>query len=540
MSKKYFIYKVCIKNNKEIYIEKYDDRHNSLGQPSGKFCYQKKQQSIKSILEVAKENKLNRTHSCQLGELLFSSLFDPVLSQDFINFYVKVVQQEQKLLRIELDIDEKEMPEIAALPWEFLRLPANLNQGTVWLATDPNLAFSRRKALWNPARSIQLAPGEKLRIGLAIAAPTDLGTVEYAEVQEYLEELAEEQSEKIELLPIVNPATPIKIGDLLEHKPHIFHFIGHGRFRGEEGEEVGEIALVKKVRNKVKWVNAEDFAEYFNRHRPGIVVLQACEGGTQSESEAFTGVAAKIVAENIPVVVAMQYEISNAIASLFSYEFYKRLGRGEAVDIAVQNGRRAIALETQYKQRDFATPVVFMRVQDGYLFKQKEDESMQLESSNKTNKLAENITYINDSNVGQIGNNYYNTTPHNELDKNSFSGIIEWINKTSGYIETLNCNQGKKVWDAINDIKEIKSKSLYFTDFEIEVLDLVFYYCHYFSRNRKLHLLKNYSFKNKKDLCDYVKKLVISGNNIRAASTKLSSVVRDTEISELVRQLESN
>ncbi|NES00943.1 MAG: hypothetical protein F6J86_45480, partial [Symploca sp. SIO1B1] len=47
---------------------------------------------------------------------------------------------------------------------------------------------------------------------------------------------------------------------------------------------------------------------------------------------------------------------------------------GEPVDLAAQNGRRTIGLETQYRKRDFATPVVFMRVTDGYLFKRQGEE----------------------------------------------------------------------------------------------------------------------------------------------------------------------
>jgi formylglycine-generating enzyme required for sulfatase activity len=43
------------------------------------------------------------------------------------------------------------------------------------------------------------------------------------------------------------------------------------------------------------------------------------------------------------------------------------------VDIAAQYGRRAIALSNlQYKKRDFATPVIFMRVADGHLFQYSE------------------------------------------------------------------------------------------------------------------------------------------------------------------------
>jgi hypothetical protein len=376
MSKKYFTYRICVNNEQRVQIEKYDVERQSLGRPSGNFCYSEKREEIQQLLEIAHNNKLDKKQSYQLGEALFDSLFDSVLSQDFLNFYLKVVQQEEQLLRIELDIDEEEIPEIAALPWEFLCLPERTNQGTVWLATDPNLVFSRRRALWNPVKPIQLERGEKLRIALAISAPKDLPNVEYAEIQEYLEALANEQSKDIKLLSIVNPATPTAINELLEQKPHIFHFIGHGRFENEEGEKVGQIALVRKVLNKASWVDAKFFAGLFvHIPRPGIVILQACEGGMQSESEAFRGVAAKIVGQNIPVVVAMQYEVANATASVFSSEFYKRLGKGEPVDIAAQNGRHTIGLETQYKNRDFATPVIFMNVQDGYLFTTKETSS---------------------------------------------------------------------------------------------------------------------------------------------------------------------
>ncbi|NER05534.1 MAG: CHAT domain-containing protein, partial [Okeania sp. SIO3C4] len=293
MPKSYYIYRICLKNNHHVEIEKYDDAKKSLGRPSGGFCYQEKQQEIQQLLEVASNHQLTEEQTCQLGEALFNSLFDSTLGQDFINFYFQVVQEKEQNLRIELDIDEQEMPEIAALPWEFLCLPEKANQGTIWLATDPNLVFSRRRALWNPAKPIQLAEGEKLRIALAISAPENEGHVEYAEVQEYLEELTKEQSEEIELLPIINPATKIEIDRVLEKKPHIFHFIGHGRFEDEAGKIGGQIALGTKRGKKVlaKWVNAKLFAGLFARHRPGIVVLQACEGGKQSASEAFRGVA---------------------------------------------------------------------------------------------------------------------------------------------------------------------------------------------------------------------------------------------------------
>ncbi|MDE5099379.1 MAG: CHAT domain-containing protein, partial [Trichodesmium sp. St16_bin4-tuft] len=374
MSNSYYIYRIHLKNHHNVEIERYNHKKKLPGSSSGKFCYQEKEKEIQKLLEVAINNELNAEQTSQLGEALFNSLFDSRLCQDFINFYFEVVQKKKQKLRIELDIDEKEMPEFAALPWEFLCIPEEVNQGTIWLGTDPNLIFSRRRALWNSAKTIQLEQDEKLRIALAISAPENEGPVEYAEVQEYLEELAKEQSERIELLPIINPATTTKIDRLLEKKPHIFHFIGHGRFEDEAEKKVGKIALGKKVGKKIlaKWVSEKFFAQLFVRHRPGIVVLQACEGGKQSASEAFKGVASKIVAQSIPVVVAMQYKVQNATANAFSTEFYRRLAKGEPVDIAAQNGRHDVALETDYSGNDFATPVIFMSVEDGCLFQKEE------------------------------------------------------------------------------------------------------------------------------------------------------------------------
>jgi hypothetical protein len=122
---------------------------------------------------------------------------------------------------------------------------------------------------------------------------------------------------------------------------------------------------------------------------------------------------------NIPVVVAMQYEVSNITASQFAYEFYERLAKGEPVDIAAQNGRRTIALETRHRKRDFATPVIFMRVRDGYLFNREGDESAVKSDVNSAGdskaRITQNVQQVNGKyniNMGEardvrIGDNYH-------------------------------------------------------------------------------------------------------------------------------------
>lgn len=102
-----------------------------------------------------------------------------------------MVDQEKKLLRIELGIDEAKLPEIAALPWEFLHTPENPITGRPWLATAPYLIFSRRRARCNPPQPIQLATSERLRIAVVVSQPIDdeLGELDYPGLWQKLEEL---------------------------------------------------------------------------------------------------------------------------------------------------------------------------------------------------------------------------------------------------------------------------------------------------------------------------------------------------------------
>lgn len=382
MSNSYCTYRIRLAGYKQVQVEKKDIYQESLGEPSGTCQYQEKSSELASLVDRMKLGDIDDSSQTRLlGETLFDVLFDDRLRQDFITFYHQVVQQEKHLLRVELDIDEQAMPEVAALPWEFLCLPQEANLGTIWVATAPNLVFSRRRSQWIPAQSIQLEQDEKLRIALAVSAPSGLSSVEYKAVQKVLEELASNHPNRVELLPVLESANPGTIDTILSKKPHLFHFIGHGRLENESNQEIGQIAFVNPDFGNEWWVDANIFRDLFNRHLPRIVILQACEGGTLSASQPFVGLASRVVQQNIPVVVAMQYELSNATASKFSKHFYQKLADGHPIDIAAQEGRRAISLgPVSYNKRDFATPVIFMRAKDGYLFKWPEER----ESSDAT------------------------------------------------------------------------------------------------------------------------------------------------------------
>jgi hypothetical protein len=395
MSEAGYTYRIRIANRERVQVDKLNPNKQSLGQPDGLFGYH-------GALRQEIDNLVNQSHAGSLqengvvkalGEALFNALFDAGLRQDFVSTYNQVVHDEHKLLRIELDIDEAQLPDVAALPWEFMRVPAAANLGVIWLSTATNLVFSRRRSHWFAPRAMQLPPGEKLRIGVAVAAPPDLGPLMHEEEIAALKQAIGDSPTQFELLPVLLDANPVKLDGLLAQRPHIFHFIGHGRLQQTDHGAESQLALVHSTFGNADWVEAEFFSELFNTYRPAIVLLQSCEGARLDTAQAFVDAAAKIVRQNVPVVVAMQYPVMNITSIRFSARFYEEVANGRPVDQAAQSGRRLLALQSRYRQRDFATPVLFMRVEDGHLFAQPDvvettDESAAF-SDSKTSESSE-------------------------------------------------------------------------------------------------------------------------------------------------------
>jgi hypothetical protein len=371
MSQKYYTIRIRIANVDSVSLEIRDVNYRVIKEPGGGFGFKDNvRDRILELHEKARLNELQEAEVEELGKLLFSALFDEGLRREFLDIYQKA-QQENALLRLELDVDEQHLPEVAALPWEFMYLPPGELHGALWLATAPNMVFSRRRARWHVPEPIQLKIGERLRIAIAVAAPKDLGPVQYQKICNELKKMA--RTERFEVLEVVEEANRSSIDVLLEKKPHIFHFIGHGSLKDENRQETGLLALVDSF-GGTDLVNSDYFSELFNRYKPGLVVLHTCESGALSSSKAFVGIASRVVQMNVPAVAAMQFKVSNATAQRFALEFYRRLAENEPVDKAVQEARRHIALSSPAAgSRDFATPILFMSIREGQLFQRKTD-----------------------------------------------------------------------------------------------------------------------------------------------------------------------
>ncbi|MGB3512004.1 MAG: CHAT domain-containing protein [Microcoleaceae cyanobacterium] len=116
---------------------------------------------------------------------------------------------------------------------------------------------------------------------------------------------------------------------MLEHRPHIVHFCGHGA--GQQG------LIFEDIQGKAKPVSTEALASLFGLLGRYIecVVLNACYSDTQ----------AKEISNYIKYVVGMRQDLGDRAAIEYSRDFYTALAAGESYDLAHEFGRNAIQIE---------------------------------------------------------------------------------------------------------------------------------------------------------------------------------------------------
>jgi CHAT domain-containing protein len=293
--------------------------------------------------------------------LLYESLFDSEVDSFFKHSLDKVVGSDR--LRLQL-VFRPDAFDLANIPWEFLYYPDRETQRGFFLATHPHLVLSRYIPL-AVDRSALKSDEKPLRFLVVSSQPKSLEPVLAYPVVEAIQKLCETYPIHVETLD--NPTIESFIENVEEFKPHILHFMGHGRF--DQNKNEGQIALLKSDGETTDWVTDRSFAEYFERTQPRLVLLQACQGGAIDFTNNFAGLAPQLIRMGIPAVAAMQYPVTNKTAIDFGRAFYKMLAQGEPVDGAVQEGRRRITLvdPNAYSSRDFGTPVLYMHSRDGLI-----------------------------------------------------------------------------------------------------------------------------------------------------------------------------
>lgn len=112
---------------------------------------------------------------------------------------------------------------------------------------------------------------------------------------------------------------------MLDHKPNIVHFCGHGQVEGIAFED--ELGYEKLISAKV----LSEFFELF-ADKVQCVLLNAC----------YSEVQAHAIAEHINYVIGMKKGIEDSIAIEFAVAFYDAIGAGKSVEFAYKLACNAI------------------------------------------------------------------------------------------------------------------------------------------------------------------------------------------------------
>lgn len=315
-----------------------------------------------------------------LGSHLYEGLFDDEVRSAFREEWEKILSQSGGLrLVLEFEADARELAE---MPWEYIfYYPGRRSGRGYFLATVNRLILARHVPL-NRLAEVLEAQVRPLRILIVVSEPERdeqdgerLGTVIYKPVIEDIEKLRSQWPGAIVTDTLFQPTKRKLTNKVDQFRPHVLHFIGHGRYTHEGRyihEEGGSLALVKEDDESLAfWITDIDLADCFVNYQPRLIFLHACEGASSKSYRAFRGVALQLVYSRVPAVVAMQYQVENRVAIRFARIFYQSLGEGKRVDEAVQAGRLELGMyldEGQnFSSRAFGSPVVYLQSAEGII-----------------------------------------------------------------------------------------------------------------------------------------------------------------------------
>ena len=295
----------------------------------------------------------------QIGQQLYAALFDTPLRACLEENLRSIDPQRGKGLRFV--INTTDAPELARLPWEFLYSPAKDD----FLFSDRMLPVVRWLDVDAPTPTLTVAP--PLRLLIAVATPTDRPGLEVGDEIAHLDTALAELSTRGVIHTVRLEHTSLERLDnaLLEHRPHVLHFIGHGDFVDDEGVLVLESDTTPGTADTIA---GRQLAVLLRNHLTSLrlVFLNSCMGATASARDPFGGMAQSLIRRGIPAVIAMQFPIPDGAAVALARHFYRYLAAGQPVDAALTS-TRAFLYARGYAV-EWGAPALHMRTPDGRLF----------------------------------------------------------------------------------------------------------------------------------------------------------------------------
>lgn len=301
---------------------------------------------------LAQRGQRSSTAVVDLGRRLAASIFTGGTLELWNGSY-RAACERNRGLRLRLNIDDWDL---ARLPWELLY---NTRRDE-FLVFEPKVSVVRYLRL--PEAPPALRQSDVIKVLVVVASPQDVIALEWqrevAVLRQALQALVADG--QVEFLTCEH-ATRQKLQEvLLDHRPDVVHYIGHGAY--DVQQRVGTLLLEDEQGNSAPF-DAPFVARLLRRYGVSLVVLNACE----TAQGAWAGLAPALVRAEIPAVVAMQWAVEDRAAIRFTQLFYRALARRKTIDECVAEGR--VASEAVHADpNDWAAPVLFLRSQGGQLW----------------------------------------------------------------------------------------------------------------------------------------------------------------------------
>jgi hypothetical protein len=237
---------------------------------------------------------------------------------------------------VRLRLDLEGAPDLQPVPWEYLY---SAELGRFLTLSNRTPIVRQVRAFGVPVPVVVTPP---LRVLVMISSPRDVPALAVDRERQLLEATTKDLVDAglLELVVLDNATLPALQRALLDPF-HVLHFVGHGGFDRELDQGV---LVLERDDGTAHRVTGDRLGTLLHDARDlQLAVLNACEGARTSGRDAFSGVGQALVQQGLPAVVAMQTEISDRAALVFSHELYSYLTRGLGIDAAICEVRKAMA-----------------------------------------------------------------------------------------------------------------------------------------------------------------------------------------------------
>ncbi|MFK7734278.1 MAG: CHAT domain-containing protein, partial [Pseudomonadales bacterium] len=283
-------------------------------------------------------------------------------------------------IKIHLDPDDADIAALSALPWELL---SHKDMGGQALTLSGDTPIVR--CLDSPVPGNFKPITGPLRVLVIVSNPIGVEPLDLEQEKASIREHWA-QRDKVDVHFLAQATVDALGKELLEQEYHVVHFMGHGDFDEQNG--VG-VLLMETENGEQDPVDGKTLGVLLhNAKSVRLVFLNACNTAKLNNipgKDPYAGVAAALVLNGVPAVIAMQFPVSDSAAILFADRLYDGLSKGLRLEGAVSEARTAIRT-AQRNALEWATPVVFMSINNIDLFPANNTESKNT-AANKRNVL---------------------------------------------------------------------------------------------------------------------------------------------------------